>query len=69
MRYRRKIIFDLSRQLVRNRSTERTSNGADGTYCEKGCDRGKNGVRRKGVRKRNAGRRAPRAVANDTTKA
>lgn len=28
---------------------------------------GKNGVRRKGVRKRNATRRAPRAVASDTT--
>lgn len=44
---------------------ERTSNGLDGTYGKKGCD-WTNGVRSKGVRKRNAAHEAPLAVADRT---
>lgn len=63
------FMFDLTCQPslgIRVCQAERTSNGLDGTYGKKGCDR-KNGVRSKGVRKRNAALEAPLAVADRTT--
>lgn len=63
-----KIMFDLTSQSylgIRVCRAERTSNGLDGIYGKKGCDR-KNGMRRKGVRKRNAADGAPLAVTDGT---
>jgi len=63
-----KIMFDLTCQSylgIRVYQVERTSNGLDGIYGKKGCDR-KNGMRWKGVRKRNAADGAPLAVTDGT---
>lgn len=59
------VMFDLTCQSYPGIQAERTSNGLDGIYGKKGCDR-KNGTRRKGVRKRNAADGAPLAVTDGT---